>query len=351
MQEKQHNNTQKIITVERAIDELRRQQGLIIRENNGFSLGYVPAECLNAQTYNALNHSAQLLITAARAKHIGMSDHAVKIHTASLSFAQMMALADPTADQSCLPVIATTPATTTDEMALRLAKYASLLPALMLAPNAPKEWQSLDAEDITYYIAHPELDMTETASAHLPLATAEHTRIISFRSCHATAIHLALIIGEPKPDTPPLTRIHSSCVTGDILGSLRCDCGDQLTLAIEQIGKQGSGLLIYLHQEGRGIGITNKLRAYMLQERGMDTFEANLALGFDEDERNFAIAASILKKLGHPSIRMLTNNPQKIAAMQASGITITERVPLVAPSGRHNHNYLETKAKKSGHLL
>lgn len=350
MQEKQ-DTTAIVIAIERAIDELRRQQGVIITAGDGATIGNFPAEFLTETSYAALNTpGAELLLTAPRAQALALGSTPVRIRTTGLSLPQLMALADPTADPSHLPQITARPASDIDAMALKLAKYASLLPALLLVPApAQQDWQTITAEALAHYIAHPQVDIIPTASASLPLASAEHTRIISFRSTHATAVHLALIIGEPGH--APLTRIHSSCVTGDILGSLRCDCGDQLKRAIEHISAAGAGLLIYLHQEGRGIGITNKLRAYALQERGMDTFDANLALGFEEDERNFAIAAAILKKLGHPAIRMLTNNPQKLAALEAAGITVTERAPLIITSGRHNHSYLEAKAKKSGHLL
>ena len=150
--------------------------------------------------------------------------------------------------------------------------------------------------------------------------------------------------------TAPLVRVHSSCVTGDLLGSLRCDCGSQLQLALSQMKEAGAGILLYLHQEGRGIGITSKLRAYALQERGLDTFAANEQLGFSEDERDFSIAGELLKALGHTRIRLLTNNPDKIDAFDVSGITITERLPLITPSNTHNHAYLEAKKIKRGHL-
>ena len=351
MQEKQDNTINTILSVERAIDELRRQQGVTITEN-AHAIGNYPAEFLTQNTYAALNATGtSLLLSAPRARMLTLAETAITIDTTYLTLSQLMALADPTAEQVPLPKFSIQPATNIDIMARKLAKYASLLPALLRIPAPPAPWLTLPANDLAHYIAHPHIDLIETASAQLPLENAENTRIISFRSTHATAVHLALIIGTPSQAEAPLTRIHSSCITGDILGSLRCDCGDQLTLAIKQISEYGSGLLIYLHQEGRGIGITNKLRAYRLQEQGMDTFDANLALGFEHDERDFAIAAAILQKLGFPTIRMLTNNPHKMAAMQAAGITIAERIPLSIKNGRHNHSYLEAKAKKSGHLL
>jgi GTP cyclohydrolase II len=244
-------------------------------------------------------------------------------------------------------------------MMLHLAKYAGLLPALLLIESSAEitktkellHWQVIPAEDIACYMRTPLVDVIPTARAKLPLENMENCTLISFRTRFTTGVHLALITGNLSSSDSPLTRIHSSCVTGDILGSLRCDCGDQLHMALEQIRDAGNGLLIYLHQEGRGIGITNKLRAYQLQEQGYDTYDANLALGFDEDERDFGIAAAILNYLRVTHIRLLTNNPQKINAIEAAGIRVTERVPLITKSGQHNHAYLEAKAKKSGHLF
>lgn len=338
------------LAVERAIDELRRQQGVTL---TGMEMpaGYYPVEFLSAAHDPAWSAAGSLLLTAPRARLLGLGDRPVLLPVQGMTLPQLHALADPTLPQPPLPAAAPAPATPLDGMALKLAKYASLLPALLRLPQPPAHWLTLAAAQLEQYIAQPEMEVLETAAAALPLADAEQARIISFRSAQAAAVHLALIIGAPDAAAAPLTRIHSSCVTGDILGSLRCDCGDQLRLAVQQISAAGGGLLIYLHQEGRGIGITNKLRAYRLQEQGMDTFDANLALGFEEDERNFALAASILKKLGFPAIRMLTNNPQKMAALQAAGITVTERVPLVVATGRHNHSYLEAKQKRTGHIL
>src|SRR2546426_8915290 len=148
-----------------------------------------------------------------------------------------------------------------------------------------------------------------------------------------------------------LTRVHSECLTGDALGSLRCDCRDQLEVGLRAIARQEYGLVLYLRQEGRGIGLLNKLRAYALQDRGLDTVEANLALGFRDDEREYSIAAHMLHSLKVKSIRLITNNPRKIADLTARGIAITGRIPLVIPPNRYNQLYLQTKALKSGHLI
>jgi GTP cyclohydrolase II len=158
------------------------------------------------------------------------------------------------------------------------------------------------------------------------------------------------MVGEPSQD-PPLVRIHSECLTGDVLGSLKCDCGPQLEQALEAIGQSGWGILLYLRQEGRGIGLVNKLRAYALQDQGFDTVDANLRLGFADDERDFALAAAMLTKLSRPEVRLLTNNPKKVAGLEAAGIRVAEQVPLKTEPGEHNRLYLETKRDRSGHQL
>ncbi len=163
--------------------------------------------------------------------------------------------------------------------------------------------------------------------------------------------HIALIKGEWAPDEPVLTRVHSSCITGDIFGSLRCDCGPQLHKAMQMIEKEGKGVIVYMNQEGRGIGLFNKIKAYKLQEEGMDTIEANLALGFNEDERDYGVGAQILKELGVRKMRLLTNNPIKRIGLEGFGIEVVENVNLEVPVNQFNHFYMETKRDKMGHFL
>jgi GTP cyclohydrolase II len=158
-------------------------------------------------------------------------------------------------------------------------------------------------------------------------------------------------IGRPDRGAPVLTRLHSACFTGDLLGSLKCDCGPQLRGALAQIGAEGAGVLLYLNQEGRGIGLANKMRAYALQDQGFDTVEANHRLGFEDDERDFRIGADILRRMGFATARLMTNNPAKVAMLEASGIAVAERVPLAVGRGPLNAAYLDAKAAKSGHLL
>ncbi|MDO5643792.1 MAG: GTP cyclohydrolase II, partial [Paracoccus sp. (in: a-proteobacteria)] len=163
--------------------------------------------------------------------------------------------------------------------------------------------------------------------------------------------HYAVEIGAPSRDAAPLVRLHSACFTGDVLGSLKCDCGPQLHAALATMGGAGEGVLLYLNQEGRGIGLANKMRAYALQNQGFDTVEANHRLGFEDDERDFRIGAALLREMGFSQVRLMTNNPRKLAMLESHGISVTERVPLILPANRFNRDYLAVKAEKSGHLL
>ena len=238
--------------------------------------------------------------------------------------------------------------------AVELAKIAGLLPAALIAPapaDAPGALLRIDAGDIAQYDVAAALGLELVTSAPVPLADAEKSRIMAFRPRDGGLEHFAIVIGDPLASEPVLVRLHSECFTGDLLGSLKCDCGDQLRGAIREIAKAGSGVLLYLRQEGRGIGLINKLRAYALQGQGFDTVEANQRLGFEPDEREFLAAAEILRRLGFARVRLLTNNPDKVAALGQYGIAVVERVPHAFPANEHNAFYLATKAKKSGHLL
>jgi GTP cyclohydrolase II len=187
------------------------------------------------------------------------------------------------------------------------------------------------------------------ARARLPLEDLPETQIVAFRAADDGQEHVALVIGA-FGGQPPLVRLHSECLTGDVFGSLKCDCGPQLREALRIIGEAGGGVLLYLRQEGRGIGLANKLRAYALQDRGLDTVDANRRLGFADDERDYAHAAAMLRLLGIDEVRLLTNNPNKVAGLEKTGIKVSKRVPHHMPANPHNADYLATKRKKSGHL-
>jgi 3,4-dihydroxy 2-butanone 4-phosphate synthase/GTP cyclohydrolase II len=190
----------------------------------------------------------------------------------------------------------------------------------------------------------------KVAEAKLPTKYGEFTAV-AYKSDVDPAEHLALVMGDICTPEPVLVRVHSECATGDIFGSLRCDCGEQLAQAMQKIAKEGRGAVIYLRQEGRGIGFHNKIRAYALQDKGLDTVEANISLGFAPDLRDYGVGAQIMRDLGITEIRLLTNNPMKIISLEGHGLKVTETIPLVVEPNPHNRHYLETKKKKMGHLL
>jgi GTP cyclohydrolase II len=241
--------------------------------------------------------------------------------------------------------------------ALALAKSARLLPAALVlgvadgaALAAARSLTLIDMGAAAGVLAETS-PLHPVVSARLPMAAAEAGRLHVFRPEDGGEEHYAVEIGAPPRSEPVLARLHSACFTGDLLGSLKCDCGPQLRAALAQMGEAGAGVLLYLNQEGRGIGLANKMRAYALQDQGFDTVEANHRLGFEDDERDFRIGAAILKEMGFSSVRLLTNNPAKVRMLEAQGLTVVERVPLKVGHTRHNAGYLATKAKKSGHLL
>jgi len=241
--------------------------------------------------------------------------------------------------------------------AIRLAKDAQVLPAVVTATlEQPPEFAAthdltlidmdraaiLDAGDAT---------MIPVAHARLPMRMAGTGRLHVFRPDDGGTEHHAVEIGRLQRSEPVLVRLHSACFTGDVLGSLKCDCGPQLHAALARMGEEGGGVLLYLNQEGRGIGLANKMRAYFLQDRGFDTIEANHRLGFESDERDFRIGAKILKELGFRVVRLMTNNPEKMERLRENGIEVIERIPLKVGCTELNRDYLDTKARKSGHLL
>ncbi len=234
--------------------------------------------------------------------------------------------------------------------AIMLAKSARLLPAMLMVRASEPGLPDLPAQAVIETLAAESI-LHPVAAARLPLAAAEHSRLHIFRPEDGGIEHYAVEIGDPPRDSTPLVRLHSACFTGDVLGSLKCDCGPQLHAALDAMGQQNSGVLLYLNQEGRGIGLANKMRAYALQNQGFDTVEANHRLGFEDDERDFRIGAEILRGMGFDRVRLMTNNPRKVAMLQSHGIDVAERVPLILPANRFNRGYLATKAEKSGHLL
>ncbi len=368
-----------LLAVDRAVSELRRGRLVAIRGAGGVAVLVLAAESITPDALKELgtiSHSPPVMaITARRAAVLGLAETVGKIVTLAtgedLSADFIRDLADPIADNplsevdkaSLTVTIRETPTYDCESAAVALTKLARLLPAAVTAEiadptaddlaawTARHDFLLVDAGDIFQYDSTQARTLRAVSSARVPLPDAQDTRIIAFRPVDGGLEHLAIVIGEPEKDEPVLTRLHSECFTGDLLGSLRCDCGDQLQGAIKEITAAGTGVLVYLAQEGRGIGLVNKLRAYELQDRGFDTMDANEQLGFDADERVYLPAAQILRLLGFSRVRLMTNNPGKVSALANFGIVVEERVPHAFPSNEHNETYLRTKAARSGHVF
>jgi GTP cyclohydrolase II len=304
---------------------------------------------------------AELVLTGRRAVALGSDGAApvVRLEVGGQSFAQVQRLADPIRDGAlrgpvAVPVL---PGGVVQEAGIALARAAQLLPSVMSVPLADAgrvaQEQGLtlvSAGDVLTELARM-APQHEVSAAALPMAVSEAGRVHVFRPDDGGAEHYAIEVGAVDRVGPVLVRLHSACFTGDVLGSRKCDCGPQLQAAMAAMAEVGGGVLLYLNQEGRGIGLANKMRAYALQERGLDTVEANHHLGFEDDERDFRIGAALLARLGISEVRLMTNNPAKVAMLTAQGVRVAARVPLAVGRTAQNARYLAVKAQKSGHLL
>ena len=359
-----------MLSVDRALHEFRR--GRIVRiDHVSSSVLAISPEMVSDQIITMLSvlsdSDLDIAITHHRAHTLKVrlyTDEVVLIPFKFWKTAEMArVISDPIADMAnplAGPFIARRePISPPLVAAIQLAKIAQLLPSAIVVEDKnfsdsfldEQKIISVDASAVMAYELNAADTLQQISSARVPLEASENCRIITFRSLEGGREHLAFMIGEPNTDQPVLARLHSECYTGDLLGSLKCDCGQQLRGAIAQIESEGAGILLYLRQEGRGIGLINKLRAYALQDQGYDTVEANERLGFESDERLFLPAVSILKKLGFYQVRLMTNNPQKVEALRSFGVEVVERVPHAFPSNDHNQFYLSVKKEKSGHLL
>ncbi len=346
--------------VARAIDSLRRGWPVGIAGADG-GLNLLPVETADPARLEAFDPgaTAPLLIAAGRAATLKLAnqreaanpDGPVLLERAPwLDFATATALADPQLDLRtplkgpfrAIPL----EAGAAGAAALRLARIAGVLPAFFAAPLGAGE--HITPEEIDTH--EDPRRLTIATRARLPVTVAEGAEIVAFRTPEAAGEQVALLIGTPNGE-PPLVRLHSECLTGDVLGSLKCDCGPQLQAALATIAASGWGILLYLRQEGRGIGLINKLRAYALQDQGFDTVDANTRLGFAIDARDFGVAARMLELLGQRAVRLLTNNPNKVAGLESAGIRVIERVAHALPPNPHNVQYLATKRDRTGHQL
>lgn len=383
-----------LIDVERAVMELRRGLPVVIEEAPACASLVLAAELADEETLGFLEDLTgvrpHLHLTHRRAETLKIRLYTEGGVTLPINpddpqgpLAQIAHLSDPARDLEFPlqgPFVASREPLLQSEIAsLHLAKLAGLLPATVTAPlkldgndneRAIANWAheanlvSVSAAAVGAYeqdaaqalqpIGRLESKLKRVTDAKVPLADAPDSHIFAFRpqgTGGGGPEHLAIVIGAVDASAPVLVRLHSECFTGDLLGSLKCDCGEQLRGAIAAISETGSGILLYLAQEGRGIGLMNKLRAYQLQDQGFDTVEANLRLGFEVDERLFEAAAEMLRQLGVGDVRLMTNNPDKVAQLDEHGINVTERVPHAFPTNEHNAHYLATKAGKTGHLL
>ncbi len=294
-----------------------------------------------------------LAVTPQRARMMGLAvDEAVALPLAGLDLQAAKRLASDPRLQS---PAAWTPAEAAAIGAIDLCKTALLLPAVLAAPLAPDA--DLPARLQRYRLDLPAdeasapYDLEIVSQADVPLDSGVVGRFMVFRGGPSSRDQVAVVVGHPDPAKPVLVRAHSACLTGDLFGSLRCDCGDQLKNGMARLAEEGGGVLLYLDQEGRGIGIGNKMRAYALQDDGFDTIDADAVLGFAADERRYEYAASILHTLGYRKIILLTNNPEKIGALTRAGIEVVGRQPLFGVVTAQNEDYLQTKAVRGHHLL
>ncbi len=348
---------------EAASDALRRGRAVGVG-----SLAILSAELADADTLAALEtrSRAGLIITARRAAVLNLAN---QIAAAApdpepvwvdrpdwLDLTGSRAVADPVLDLATpfkgpFRTRALDGDAASARAAIALVKHAGLIPAVYAVPLAGAEIAVTCPSEAALALPASVARVHISSRARLPLARAEDTQVVAFRPDDGGPEHLALVIGNPDVSQPVLTRLHSSCLTGDVLGSLKCDCGPQLHAALAAIAANpGGGILLYLQQEGRGIGLLNKLRAYALQDQGWDTVDANTRLGFEPDERDFSLAAAMFKALGVSNVALMTNNPLKVAGLAAHGFTVS-RVAHDMPPNPHNAAYLATKRDRQGHML
>ena len=347
------------VSVSRALGELQARRPVRLHAP-GETLLILPVEGLNNARLDefvslcrpAITH---VIITRERALAVGLdasSPMAVRMPEGFDADDVMSLVAERTSDL----VVEAEVASSAASAAIQLAKLSRGLPAVLAAETPSRHAgpdQSIvdvDADAIDRFAFDAVNSLAIASQALVPLASGSSARFIVFRDA-AGADQVAIVVGRPDFAKPVPVRLHSACLTGDVFGSRRCDCGDQLALALTRLEDLGGGIILYLAQEGRGLGLANKMRAYGLQDEGLDTFDANTTLGFDDDERDYAIAARMLQLLNCSRIRLLTNNPAKLDGLERGGIEIAARLPLEAPVNPHNKRYLTTKASRSGHQI
>ena len=347
------------VEVERGLAEFRGGRPVLIT-TAGQSIVALPVDGLDTRRLAAFNAFAapalpRLVISARRARALGLDGSEAVAITLS-GHEDIETIETLVAEVEARRPRSTEPAGAPAKAAIALAKFAQRLPALLVAQAeagsavADPPLVAVEGDAIARFRRSVLQSLTIASEAQVPLHGGHATRFVVFRDAIGGS-SVAVVVGKPDFSKPVLARLHSACLTGDVFGSRRCDCGDQLKLALARLDEAGGGVILYLEQEGRGVGLVNKMRAYQLQDEGLDTVDANTTLGFDDDERDYGVAARMLEMLGCTRVRMLTNNPAKLDSLVEAGIEVTGRLPLYTPINADNRRYLTAKLKRAGHRL
>ncbi len=347
-----------LVAVDRAISEFRAGRPVLLRSAETRLLA-LSAELADAELVGRLDAlasgKAYLALTPARLRRLGAKNRTetgiLAMPTLDLARIEMLALKiDGKVDA---PVA---PASALDDAALELSRLSLVLPATIIVPvtaeqTAGEPLVEVDIEAVNGYRAAQAATLTIVGRAPVPLEAAPDTEFVVFRGGEGLRDQVAIIVGNPDLSGPVPVRLHSACLTGDLFGSLKCDCGDQLRETVQWMAENEGGILLYLDQEGRGNGISNKMRAYKLQSQGWDTYDADEVLGFDLDQRHFDFAATMLKQLGVTRVTALTNNPLKVGAIKAAGLEVDATQRVLGRPNVHNVRYLASKRDRAGHFI
>jgi len=345
------------IAVERGLAEFRSGRPVVIAGAGKTTLA-MPVDGMDDAQLASFRRlcapvTAHLVVTPRRARALGLDANG-PVGLALGAADDAAAIGTLAAAAGAERNLTTVPASTAAGAAIELAKLAQRLPALLMAdsPAAASELPliTVKADAVTQFRQVAIASLAVAAEANVPLNGGLQARFVIFRDAIGGS-SVAVIVGRPDLKQPVPVRLHSACLTGDVFGSRRCDCGDQLRLALPQLEQRGGGIILYLEQEGRGLGLANKIRAYQLQDFGLDTVDANTVLGFDDDERDYGVAVRMLQVLGCTRVRLLTNNPAKLDGLSNAGIDVSGRVPLQGPINSDNRRYLTAKATRAGHKL
>jgi len=345
------------VAIERALAEIRSGRPVIVSSPEGAALT-LSAESVDSKALQKLREAgftdARLVLSPARLRLLGhdvQTAGSIEIENYDAeALLNVVCQAD-----ARLEIAAPRPACGTENAGLELVRLAYLLPAAIVVPvdKAAKVASvvRIETSAIEHYRKHVLTAPHIVSRAPVPLEDVGDTEFVVFRGGEGMRDQVAVIVGKPDPTAPVFVRIHSACLTGDLFASLKCDCGDQLRGTVKRMAETGGGVLLYLDQEGRGNGIANKIRAYKLQHAGYDTYEADEILGFDLDQRRFDFAAAMLRQLGFTRVRLMTNNPEKVAALREAGLDVVSSHRVMGRSTEHNVSYLETKRDRAGHII